>query len=96
MDGYQCGDFEFFSNFDSANIAKVEQVPHNESSKYYNYFSTILHVLLFSFMMQSWHQLRVAIKYYQNCPISNLTSGLNQIALVHNMRMEIEHGSILE
>lgn len=33
MDGYQCGGFEFFSNFDSANIAKVEQVPLHESSK---------------------------------------------------------------
>lgn len=38
MDGIKCGGFEFFNNFDSANLARVEYVPQNQndSGKFVN------------------------------------------------------------
>lgn len=34
MDGIQCSQFTFYNNFDSANLARVEFIPQDESCKY--------------------------------------------------------------
>lgn len=34
MEGISCAQFMFYNDFDSANLARVEFVPQNESSKY--------------------------------------------------------------
>lgn len=34
MDGIQCSQFTFYNNFDSANLARVEFLPQDESCKY--------------------------------------------------------------
>lgn len=34
MEGISCAQFIFYNDFDSANLAKVEFVPQNESGEY--------------------------------------------------------------
>lgn len=55
MDSLRCAGFDFFNNFDSANLAKVEHVPLEECCKLFLHNSTRSVFIILSFIFVAFN-----------------------------------------